>query len=51
MDFRSILFNNEESRLQQQGNRIDMPDFFIDLNLDQVINAVKADIWKIAETR
>jgi hypothetical protein len=38
MSFRSILFNQPADRLNAQHAGI--PPFFVDLNLDQVVNAI-----------
>ncbi len=38
MTFQSILFNQIDDRADQES--INLPDFFVDLNLDQVIDAI-----------
>jgi|GEM_PF-5177422 len=40
MTFYSILFAKPEDRPRQETSA--MPDFFVDLNLDQVVTAVTA---------
>jgi DNA mismatch repair protein MutS len=39
MRFQSILFKNPDARID---DTLEAPDFFIDLNLDQIINAITA---------
>jgi DNA mismatch repair protein MutS len=41
MTFHSILFKNTEDRIKNKT--LDTPDFFRDLNLDQIIDAITAD--------
>ncbi len=40
MTFRSILFERDEDRIKKEA--LEAPGFFVDLNLDQIINAITA---------
>lgn len=41
MTFQSILFRNTDDSIRKETP--DAPDFFTDLNLDQIIDAITAD--------